>query len=150
VRSHSRDRVCLAIAVALAATGCSTREWIARFVPPTTDQYARRFIDTLQNQPAQATVKLLVSRVAMEDGIVDSIATLQRHIPQGRPDSLQIVDVNVQTQNGSTRRTSRMRCTRAAGGRSSNSSWTTTTRMRGAWRGSVSGLWTRRFSLVTH
>jgi hypothetical protein len=105
VRSHSRDRVCLAIAVALAATGCSTREWIARFVPPTTDQYARRFIDTLQNQPAQATVKLLVSRVAMEDGIVDSIATLQRHIPQGRPDSLQIVDVNVQTQNGSTRRT---------------------------------------------
>jgi hypothetical protein len=105
VRSHSRDRVCLAIAVALAATGCSTREWIARFVPPATDQYARRFIDTLQNQPAQATVKLLVSRVAMEDGIVDSIATLQRHIPQGRPDSLQIVDVNVQTQNRSTRRT---------------------------------------------
>jgi len=105
VRAHSRDRVCLAIAVALAATGCSTRELVARVVPPATDQYARRFIDTLQNQPAQAAVKLLVSRVAMEDGIVDSIATLQRHIPQGRPDSLQIVDVSWQTQNGSTRRT---------------------------------------------
>jgi hypothetical protein len=105
VRAYSRDRVCLAITVALAATGCSTRDLVARFVPPATDQYARRFIDTLQNQPAQAAVKLLVSRVAMEDGIVDSIATLQRHIPQGRPDSLQIVDVNWQTQNGSTRRT---------------------------------------------
>jgi hypothetical protein len=105
VRAHSRDLVCLAIAVALAATGCSTREWIARFVPPATDQYARRVIDTLQNQPAQAAVKLLVSRVAMEDGIVDSIATVKRYLPQGRPDSLQIVAVNVQTQNGSTSRT---------------------------------------------
>jgi hypothetical protein len=105
VRAHSRGRVCLAIAVAIAATGCSTREWIARFVPPATDQYARRFIDTLQNQPAQAAVKLLVSRVAMEAGIVDSIATLQRYLPYGRPDTLQIVGVNWQTQNGSTRRT---------------------------------------------
>jgi hypothetical protein len=105
VRAHSRDRVCLAIAVALAATGCSTRELVARFVPPATDQYARRFIDTLQNQPAQAAVKLLVPQLAMVDGVADSIAAVKRYLPQGRPDSLQIVGANVQTQNGSTRRT---------------------------------------------
>ena len=105
MRAYAAPSNLLAIALAIVVAGCSSHGLLARFVPPATDQYARRVIDTLQNRPAQSTMPFLVSELAVRDGVVDSIATAQRYIPQGRPDSLQLVGANVFTQNGSTRRT---------------------------------------------
>jgi hypothetical protein len=90
----SRD---VGVMMAMLTTGCfmGPRGMIARSVPPATDQFARAFIDTLQRQPARVALKFFVPQMAMNDAVADSIATIQRLVPQGQPDSLQIVGVDV-------------------------------------------------------
>jgi len=96
------------VVLAMLMTGCMTvpSGLMARFVPPATDQFARAFIDTLQHAPAEASKAFLVPELAVNDAVVDSIRALQRVMPSGRPDSLQIVNVHVLNRwNGSKRRT---------------------------------------------
>jgi hypothetical protein len=94
------------VTLAILTVGCMTvpSGLVARFVPPATDQFARAFIDTLQHAPPQAAKAFLVPELAVHDDVVDSIRALQRLMPLGHPDSLQIVNVNVLKRwNGSTR-----------------------------------------------
>jgi len=83
--------------MAVLTTGCvmPSKDMTTRFVPPATDQFARAFIDTLQHQPPRAALKFFVPQMATNDTVADSIAMLQRLVPQGQPDTLQIVAVNV-------------------------------------------------------
>jgi hypothetical protein len=97
--------VCVLMAMLTAGCFMGPRGMIARSVPQATDQFARAFIDTLQHQPARVALKFFVPQMAMNDAVADSIATIQRLVPQGQPDSLQIVGVDVKySYTGSAQR----------------------------------------------
>jgi hypothetical protein len=93
------------IGMAIFAAGCSSRALIAKFVPPGTDQFARAFIDSLESQPPRAAMNLLIPQLAMNDAAADSLATLQRMLPEGHPDSVEIAGVTVRSESGYIQRT---------------------------------------------
>jgi hypothetical protein len=94
----------LAVATAILTAGCTPQALIATLDPPAADQFARAFIDSLRLAPAKSVQQLMVPRLAYIDAVADTIATVQRFIPVGQPDSLQLVNVSVFT-GSSTQRT---------------------------------------------
>jgi hypothetical protein len=95
----------VAIGIAIVAVGCSSHALIAKFVPPGTDQFARAFIDTLESQPPRAAMNLLIPQLALNDAVADTLATLQRMLPDGHPDSVEIAGVTVRSEDGYIQRT---------------------------------------------
>lgn len=103
--TRSLGRHAAVIGITILAAGCSTRALIAKFVPGATDHFARAFIDTLASQPVRATVHLLIPQLAMNDAAADSLAMLQRLLPEGHPDSIEIASVVVRSEDGYIQRT---------------------------------------------
>lgn len=88
-------RPALVISLAVSGAGCTPRDMLAKLATPEADRYARAFIDTLRLRPAKSAQLFLIPSEAGNDAMADSIAIVQRYIPAGQRDSMQLVNVSV-------------------------------------------------------
>lgn len=98
-----RAAIWVATVTAIALSGCNRESFLRRIAPPESQQYVRRFVDSLAVAPVDQIAREFTPRLAQEAGVLDSLRTVQRRFALiGTVDSATLVGANAFSSAGSS------------------------------------------------